>query len=350
MLDDRKIKILEALINDYIFTGEPVGSRTISKKYLSGISSATIRNDMADLEDLGYLEKPHTSAGRIPSDKGYRFYVDRIMKHKHLGQEDIYKMQNDFDIILANVGLENILNKASKVLSDLTNYVTLIGEPKFTTSSIQNLHIVKMNMKSLLIIVVSNTGIVKNVVLNLSEPVSDIYIFRLGETMNNLVAGLDAKQIRSKFDTAENVINGIPKIDLKNIIEYITNMLDSIDSFNFHLSGITNIFNFPEFNEMDIAKEMIDALDEKTLLNDILFDYYDIQNNVDNNYDIKIGKENAQQEFQKCSIVSSTYSIGDKVVGAISIIGPTRMDYSNAIAWIDYMSKYLTNILNTLYK
>jgi heat-inducible transcriptional repressor len=342
LLSDRKLQILEALICDYIFTNEPVGSRTISKKYLSTVSSATIRNEMSDLEEMGYLEKPHTSAGRIPSDKAYRLYVDHIMKTKQLGKNEVDVLQKNIDENLSNV--EDLILRVSKLLSSITNYTTIIGTPKMYSNVIQSIHVIKLNAKNIIVVLVFNTGIIKNLVINLFKDVDDNYILKLGFVLNKFATGAEVQDIKRKFEESDENIDGIPKSNLKWVMDSIINTLNSMDMSDYYLGGTTNIFNFPEFTEIPIAKSILDTLTEKDLMSNLLSNLYSNQNNI------VIGKENLYEPLQKCSIISSTYALNDKVVGTISIIGPTRMEYSKVMAWIEHTSHYLTCILNDQYK
>ena len=342
MLDERKLKILDALISDYIFTADPVGSRTLSKRYLSNISSATIRNEMADLEELGYLEKPHTSSGRIPSDKAYRLYVDQLMKQQKLEEKEKDMVEDKIDSDVSNIN--ELIFKISKLLSTATNYTTVVSAPQVTMSTIHDLYVVKINFKNIMIVLVFNTGIVKNLTMSLTREISDDYIKDLVIILNNLTRGMQPGEIQKNFEKCENIIKGIPKDDIKFILDTIISTIKSMSSMDFYLSGTTNIFNYPEFSELALAKTIMDALVEKDLLNEIFTKLNEEFSNI------IIGKENEVEQFQKCSILTAPYSIGENTVGTISIIGPTRMEYSKALAWLDFTSHYLTYIMNNIYR
>ncbi|KPU44127.1 heat-inducible transcription repressor HrcA [Oxobacter pfennigii] len=340
-LDERKRQVLKVLISDYITTAEPVGSRTIAKRYGLGISSATIRNEMADLEDMGYLEQPHTSAGRIPSDKGYRVYVDHLMNAQKLTKEEIDLIQNS--IYKAALGeIDKIIKETSKVLSILTNYTTLVTSPQAKKSSVKHIQLIAVDSMNVVVIVVTNFGTVKNSMVKLSQPITSEKLATINNILNDKLKGLTIEEINLNIisDVQRNVV-GYNEI-FNEIIPILCESLNIIDDGDIYLEGSSNIFNYPEYNAIDKAKAFLSVLDKKDFL-------YKLLSSEDENTKIFIGHENEHIEIKDCSLITTTYKIGDNVVGSIGIIGPTRMYYSKVLAILQCFRSYLNDALTSYY-
>jgi heat-inducible transcriptional repressor len=330
-LNDRKLKILTAIVRDYIETAEAVGSRTISKKYDFGVGAATIRNEMADLEDLGYLTQPHTSAGRIPSEKGYKLYVDSLMKKTDLDENDKILMQQ---CIANNVNqIKELMQHTSKLLSKLTNYTTVALSSNFVEQSkIKHIQLVELNAKNMMLIVVTEKGNLKNI--NISKDI-DIDQEKLNIISNILTSKLQHKSI---VDLDEDFIKYIKSqisdysIFFDQLLNIISNNIVTKES-DISLSGATNIFNFPEFNDILKAKAFLNMLEEK----DVLADIVNSKGIVKENVNIIIGSDNSCDIAKDCSIITATYIIDGVGVGKIGFIGPTRMDYAKIYSMINYM-------------
>lgn len=340
-LDERKRHILKALINDYIMTAEPIGSRTIAKKYGFGISSATIRNEMADLEDMGYLEQPHTSSGRVPSDKGYRVYVDHLMNIEKLSPEEAVIIENSLK--KAAVGeIERIIRDTARILSLLTNYTAIIVEPQTQKSTVKHIQLISMDSMHIIAVAVTNIGVVKNTSITLSQPITSEKLNTINYILNEKLKGLTTEEINLGIisDVQKNV-SGYSEI-LNEIIPILYEGLNNDGNNDVYLEGSSNIFNFPEYNVIEKAKSFLTVLDKKDFLKKILW------NNMDETK-ICIGHENEYDEISDCSLITTTYKIGDDIVGSIGIIGPTRMYYSKVTSILEYFTSSLNDILTAYY-
>jgi heat-inducible transcriptional repressor len=339
-MDERKIKILQAIINDYINTAEPVGSRTIAKKYNLGISSATIRNEMADLEEMGYIEHLHSSSGRKPSDKGYRLYVDKLMQVSKLTieEENLIKSQ------LLNAALfevDKIVKQATQLLSELTKLTCVVQTPSTNMSTIRSIQLVNVDNSNVLAVIIADTGIVKNTIIRVKKPINTEMLFKLTSLLNARLKDLTIDQINL------SVINNV-KMDLANheeifdaIIPALYESLSSAANSEIYLEGTTNIFNYPEYNDIQRAREFLYLLNDKENVKGLL--------NTTNNISISIGGENFIQGAKDCSVVSGIYSIGEKPLGAIGVIGPTRIPYSKVVSLLTKIVKEINDTLNQTY-
>lgn len=341
MLDERKRKILQAIIDDYINTGEPVGSRTIAKKYIFGISSATIRNEMSDLEEMGYLEQPHTSAGRIPSDKGYRYYVDELMQLSKLSPEEVQFIKSQLDTKFNEVN--DYMEKIVKIISELTNYTAVLSTPNVKKSFIKHLQLLPVDSRRFILILVTNTGLAKDVLLNKPPNVDTKDYLYISNILNQKLSGLKLE------DIDENIINDIEKELGKNrtilapIIDNVLRTISAADDTEVFLSGVKNIFDFPEFNDVIKAKIFLHIFEQKDMLRKI------INSSMHDSITVKIGTENSIDDLKECSIILSTYRIGDSIAGSIGVIGPKRLKYSQTISVIDYVCETLSDILTRLF-
>jgi len=341
MLDERKKRILEAIIDDYITTGEPVGSRTIAKKYILGLSSATIRNEMSDLEDLGFLEQPHTSAGRIPSDKGYRYYVDQIMQLQRPSPSEIEFIKSQ---LMTNIGeIENYMSQIAKVVSEITNYMAIVSTPNVKKSFIKHIQLIPVDNKRFLLILVTSTGLVKDTLVEKPKSIHIKDFDFITNILNQKLIGLKLEDIDDNIiKDIENELGSNSEI-LYPIIENVLKTISAADEIEVLLSGAKNIFNFPEFNDIIKAKIFLHLFEQKELLRKIL-NTYEI-----NNITIRIGSENPIDDMKECSIILSTYKIGDNITGMVGVLGPKRLRYSHTISVIDYICDELSKILTQLF-
>lgn len=340
-LDERKRHILKALINDYINTAEPVGSRTIAKRYGLGISSATIRNEMADLEDMGYLEQPHTSAGRVPSDKGYRVYVDYLMGTEKLSDEEMEFIKKSICSIAVGE-VDRIVRETTKILSMLTNYTTMVMAPQTKNSMVKHIQLISMDSNHVIAVVVTNLGVVNSSSITLSQPIDSSKLEKINNILNDKLKGLTIEEINlGVISEIQNSVTGYSEI-FNEIIPILYESLKNRKKGEIYLEGSSNIFNYPEYNEIDKAKQFLTVLDKKDLLCNLLS--YDVDT-----IKISIGHENEYDEISDCSIITSSYKVGNKVVGSIGIIGPTRMYYSKVMAILEYFTSYLNDILTNYF-
>ncbi|MBB6217940.1 heat-inducible transcriptional repressor [Anaerosolibacter carboniphilus] len=335
-LGDRKLKVLQAIIRDFISTAEPVGSRTIAKKYDLGISSATIRNEMADLEELGYLEQPHTSAGRVPSDKGYRLYVDQLMIINKLEQLQKEAIKNAF---VQKIGeIEHLVSYASKILSQVTKLTSVVLSPQFKNSRLKHVQLVPIDAYKILLVMVTESGTVKNAVLRSTQNFTMDELVQISKLLNYKLHGLTIGEIDNM------VINDIKNEGqmfhsmLDYIMPVLISTLEDMEDVKVYLDGLTNILQLPEYHNIEKAREFMSMLEHKEVLADMLL-------NSNDEVNITIGRENKYEEMKESSLITATYKLNGRVVGKIGVIGPTRMDYENIISLVDFVTKNLTNIL-----
>lgn len=336
MLNDRKIRILEAIINDYIDTAEPVGSRTIAKKYDLGVSSATIRNEMSDLEEMGLIVQPHTSAGRIPSDKGYRLYVDNLMRRQELSLEQVDFLKNMVDSNIDHI--EYLMEQTAKALSLLTNYTTIITEPKSDKFNIKHIQLVPIDENSVVVVTVIENKSVKNHVIR-TKNVPDIdELNRMSAIVNRVIKNYTLNNME---DIAACLINEFPEHGelIRKLIKAIIATAKENESVNFYTSGVNNILEFPEFSDVEKAKNIFRALEEK----DMLITLMDNNNSADKVH-IVIGGENNMDKLKNCSIVRANYKYGDSY-GSIGVIGPTRMNYSQTVSILNAIVDNINSVL-----
>lgn len=339
-MDVRKIKILQAIINDYIHNAEPLGSRTIAKKYDLGISSATIRNEMADLEEMGYLEHTHTSSGRKPSDKGYRLYVDRLMhSHKLTQEEEMLIKANLIDSALFEV--DKIIRQASVLLSELTKLTCIIKTPTVKKSYIKTIQLMNIDTNSILSVIVTDNGYVKNNFIRTIKPIDNEMLIKYNNLLNSRVRNLTIEEINLEvINNMKQDLYGHEEI-FNAIIPVLYETLNSADNSEVYMEGETNILQYPEYKDIDRAREFLTFLSKKDNVKGLL--------TTSEHISIIIGEENFIPETKDCSIISKVYTIGDKPVGSIALIGPTRMQYSKVISILNKVIKEINDNLSHSY-
>jgi heat-inducible transcriptional repressor len=339
-MDERKIKILQAIINDYINTAEPVGSRTIAKKYNLGISSATIRNEMADLEEMGYLEHLHTSSGRKPSNKGYRLYVDKLMKLTSLSLEEEILIKNQI-LNAALYEVDKIIKQATQLLSELTKLTCIVKTPSAKKSYLKSIQLVKVDNNAVLAVIITDTGLIKNTIIRIKKPIDNGILIKLSNILNNKLKNLTIEEINL------SVINSI-KIDLANheeifdaIIPALYESLNEAENSEVYLEGTTNIFNYPEYNNIEKAREFLHLIDNKELIQSLL--------NTNSSISISIGEENYVESAKDCAVISGVYRLGDRPLGVIGVIGPTRIPYAKVVTVLTKIVKEVNDALSKRY-
>lgn len=338
-LDERKRKILKAIIQTYLETGEPVGSRTISKYTDLNLSSATIRNEMSDLEELGYILQPHTSAGRIPSDMGYRLYVDELMKEKEQEVSEIKEM-----MIEKTDRMEKVLKQVVKVLASNTNYATMITGPTYHHNKVKFIQLSKVNEEQLLAVIVTEGNLVKNQIINLDGAIDDEQILKLNLLLNTQLNGLTVEEISlgmiTKLKEQAGVHSGVVSTVLDTIADSISSDAEDVPVYT---SGANNIFRYPELSDSNRASELISAFEEKKLLVDMMKDT--VSDTTENTgIQVYIGNEGPISTMKDCSMVTASYDLGDGMKGTIGIIGPKRMDYENVVDNLKTLKVQLDNI------
>lgn len=337
-LSERKLKILHAIISDYVRSAEPVGSRTLSKKYELGISPATIRNEMADLEELGYLTHPHTSAGRVPSDKAYRLYVNALMEKKELSREEKNIIA---ERLKSNVNeFEKTIEHAAHILSEITNLTSFALTPSQNNDTLKFINLLPVDRKTVVLMIVSESGKISNTALRLKVPYTEENLQILSKTMTYNYKGKTISEVL-KNNIIENVetditaMSGLAADVMPNFMKTLEDMLN----VNLYMDGLTNIFDIPEYNNLDKAKSFIEMLSQKE-------DFTRKVIERDDGIIVTIGEENSDDVMQGCSLITATYHVDGKSVGKIGVIGPTRMKYGEVTSIIEY----LTDNLNSVFK
>lgn len=338
-LDERKIKILNSIIQTYLITGEPVGSRTISKYTDLNLSSATIRNEMSDLEDLGYIVQPHTSAGRIPSDKGYRFYVDNLMKEK-IAEVDEMK-----DVLIEKADkLDHLLKNVAKLLAVNTNYATMISAPQYKRNKLKFIQLSRVEENQLLVVVMLEGNLIKNRMIEVDERVSEDEVAKLNILINTFLQGLNLQEINMELIQRMKVqAEGYGQI-IGHIIDAIAVVIQEEDDLEIYTSGATNLLKYPELGDREKASELLYTMEEKKALSELIVDQEDSGEENKNPIQIYIGSESPVSTMKDCSIVTATYELEEGVQGTIGIIGPKRMDYKKVVGNLQTMMNQLDDI------
>ncbi len=339
-LNDRKLRILQAIVSSYIDTAEPVGSRTISKNFDLGISPATIRNEMSDLEELGLIMQPHTSSGRIPSDKGYRYYVDMLLQHQPTNNPGFSLIQ---ELVRKADRIEVLLQDIARNLAQETHYATIVSTPKYNKCKIKSIQLIAIEPTKILTVVVTESNAIKNHVIDTDVEVEQSALNRLTYIMNEHLYGLTLEQINLPLIQSLNAYAQSNSGIIPKVLDVVYQTIQSVDDTDIFTSGTTNILKFPEFNDVNKAMELIDALEQKDALINILTHS---GNRDGTEISIRIGEEIEVEEMKDCSIITTTYSLGDEVVGTIGIIGPKRMDYMSTIASLKAMIATMEKKIN----
>lgn len=336
-LSERKIKILQTVIRTYLETGEPVGSRTISKDAGLNLSSATIRNEMSDLEEMGYIIQPHTSAGRIPTDKAYRLYVDTMLDDK---TNEVQSLKEQLEEKAGKIDV--LLKQVAKYLANNTNYATMVSGPRYKTKKVKFIQITPVDDESILTVIVLDNNVVKNQMLKINEPVEQELVVKLNFILNTTLNGLDVtemnlaiiRQIKEQAGSHASVIDAV--------LELIGNALTEDDDLEIYTSGATNFLKYPELSSKSETTELLNAFEEKRIINNWLgttdtgSETHDIQ--------VYIGNETNVESMKDCSMVTATYRIHEGVYGKIGIVGPKRMDYDKVVSTLQSLMVQLDDI------
>lgn len=336
-LDERKTKILEAIIRNYLETGEPVGSRTISKYTDLNLSSATIRNEMSDLEEMGYILQPHTSAGRIPSDKGYRFYVDRIMDDKERQVSEIKEL-----MIERQDKMELLLKQVVKVLASNTNYAAMVSAPSYHRNKLKFIQLSQVDENQLVAVVVVEGNIVKNKIINIREPMDNETLLKLNMLLNTNLNGLSLEEINLGMIAELKEQAGIHSDIVSEVLDAVAQSIKIEDDLEIYTSGATNIFRYPELSDSERASELINTLEEKKPLTELVQETLADENNT--GIQVYIGNETPVQAMKDCSVITATYELEEGMQGTIGIIGPKRMDYEKSLSAMKTLMAQLDKI------
>ena len=323
-LDDRKKKILQAVIRNYLETGEPVGSRTISKYTDLNLSSATIRNEMADLEEMGYILQPHTSAGRIPSDKGYRLYVDTMMEEKEREVVELKEM-----LVECQDKMETLLKQVAKVLARNTQYATMISAPQVKRNKLKFIQLSRVDARQILAVIVIEGNVIKNNILEVDEALSDETLLKLNILLNTNLNGLSIDEINLGMIAVMKQQAGIHSDIVGEVVDAVAEAIRAEEDLEIYTSGTNNIFRYPELADQQKASELINTFEEKQLLGELLQETSAGEENT--GIQVYIGSETPVQSMRDCSVVTATYELGGGMKGTIGIVGPKRMDYDKVV-------------------
>ena len=337
-LDERKEKILDAIIRNYLETGEPVGSRTISKYTDLNLSSATIRNEMADLEELGYIIQPHTSAGRIPSDKGYRFYVDHLMQEK---DREVTEMK-EF-VIEKTEKMEQVLKQVAKLLANNTNYATLVSAPAYNTNKIKFIQLSHVDDEHILAVIVMNNNMVKNQMIDVESSLDNETLLNLNLLLNSALNGLSIQEINLGTIAKLKEQAGSHSTIVGEVLDALANALNENEDLQIYTSGATNILKYPELSGSESATNLLSAFEEKEELLSLVTESLADQES-ETGIQVYIGNEAPIQTMKDCSVVTATYDLGEGVKGTIGIVGPKRMDYENVMDNLKNLKSQLDGI------
>lgn len=343
-LDDRKKRILKAIIEDYINTAEPIGSRTIARKHELGLSSATIRNEMADLEELGFLVQPHTSSGRVPSDKGYRLYVDELIDLAGTTPLEINNIKIAMETSVNE--LNQLIRATSVMISQITKYTSMVTSPEMENIMVKAVQVVPIEIDTALVILVVNGGIVRNCLVRIDSMLPPDKLIHVSNYLNEKLAGNSVLHIRKSMNIDVDKKLGIDSKCLSPIYSGIVNCIEQLGACEIYLDGKSNILNYPEFKDVDKAKAFFDTLDEKKILTKLM----DPGILSSNDINVQIGQEHSVDEVKDCSLIRTSYSIGQTSIGSLGIIGPTRMDYAKVISSLNAIRKIINDEIIKLIK
>lgn len=334
MVDKRKEAILRAITDDYIETAEPVGSRTIARKYSLGVSPATIRNEMADLEESGYLQQPHTSAGRIPSDKGYRFYVDVLIPDPRVSEEDKVFVRQKMQT--PQVTIEEIIRRAVRVLGVMTHYAAVAVTPSILDSVVRAVRFVPIDDGHVLVVVVTDPDLVQNRIAEVDRVAPEL-LMSAGQRISARLRGKALRDVTG--EVCRELANEVPDPNLHLVLMEMLVQGLANTSEKVMVDGSINLIDHPEFQEITRAKALLSALEERERL-------FEVISRSTRGTGVSIGEENPYEGVRDCSVVSATYGGGGRTVGAVGVIGPTRMEYTRAIAMVQFVADMLSELLS----
>ncbi|HKZ22171.1 MAG TPA: heat-inducible transcriptional repressor HrcA [candidate division Zixibacteria bacterium] len=338
-LSAREKGILKALINHYISTAEPVGSQVISDRYITDLSPASIRNVLQDLEEIGLIEQPHTSAGRVPTDQGYRLYVDALLKPENLTLAEEEKIKHEL-LSEQPTAFEEILEQTTKILANVSQQLGVTIAPNFEKGVLTRIQLIPVAERKILVILAVQSGLFRTILLEVDSDIQQTSLEETERVLNERLCGLTLGEIKeSKKERLKEVTSGDPKL-LHLFLDTTDNILATLETDQIHLGGTSNILNQPEFKDREKLGNLIQILEEKKFLVELIS-----AKRIQEGITITIGKELPQGGIQSCSLLTSTYQAGG-IIGTVGVIGPTRMPYSKLIAIVDYTAKLLSEVLS----
>lgn len=334
-MDDRKNKVLQAIIEDYVATAEPVGSRTIARKYQLGVSPATIRNEMADLEELGFIEQPHTSAGRVPSDRGYRYYVDSLMESCEIEPAHEEMIRRAFERKIREI--DTLVRETTRLLSDTTHLTTIISGPQIRKAHFRELRLVPLGGDKAVLVYITDSGFVENQVLEMPLEVTMLELQRVSDLLNEQLKGQPVETLsRTAVRTLQQELSRYGAL-LEQTLHFLAQKLEPGERHRFYLGGTTNILSQPEFRDVAKVRTLLSMLENDEVVSEIL-------SGADpaDRPSIQIGEEIKVREMADCSVVSATYRLGDEVIGRVGVIGPKRMEYARVVGLMSSITRHLS--------
>ncbi|NMA51809.1 MAG: heat-inducible transcription repressor HrcA [Peptococcaceae bacterium] len=342
-MNERKQKVLLAIIQDYIETAEPVGSRTIAKKFNLGVSPATIRNEMADLEELGYIEQPHTSAGRVPSEQGYRYYVDYLMKDYYLTDDEEKLIRSEFARKVQDIG--QIIQKTGQLLSQITHYTAMVVTPNMRVSKFKHIQLVAMNPTQAMIVIVMDNGTLHHRLIDVPENVTFEDLEMISGILNAKLRGQTNESLRLTILKEIYLELAKHKQVLDLAMELFEESMAMKSEDKIYLGGVFNILNQPEFHNVEKVKTLLGILEQEELLYGLM-----VNDEQSDSVTVRIGREIRNKDIKECSMVTAAYSLDGQKVGTIGVLGPTRMEYAKVISVVDFMTKNLSHTLERMLK
>ena len=337
IMDDRKMRILRAIIDDYILTGIPVGSRTISRKYETNLSSATIRNEMSDLEELGFLDQPHVSAGRVPSAKAYRLYVDSLLQAGIIPDDSAESVLNHFSGRIHQ--MEDVIDHAARVLSSLTKYTAVVLSPKGLEPHLQTIQLVPVSAGSALVVIVTDQGVIRDSLIRISSEVDGDTLYAISRTLTKELKGCTLTEACHALPNMIRRMEGNDEL-LQGLYGYFSEGQQQPRSPHIAVGGTSNMLSYPEYSDVDKARSFLALMETRDKLAEI------VRGNGELAFTVRIGPETGVPEMADCSIVTATYSSRGGQQGTIGVIGPTRMRYSRVISILNMMGQELTDMFS----
>ncbi len=341
MLTDRQLLILQVIIEDFIQSAQPVGSRSLSKKEEIAFSSATIRNEMSDLEELGFIEKTHTSSGRVPSEKGYRYYVDHLLSPQVLKTNELQLLKSVYAERIYE--LEKVVQKSARILSELTNYTAIVLGPKVKDHKLKKIEIVPLNTETAIAIIITDTGHVENKLISLPSSVDIDEIEKMVNILNERLTGVPIVDLKNKIYKEVAVLLKQHIHNYESLMATLTESFTTNESAKLFFGGKTNMLRQPEFHDIHKVQSLLSMIEQEQ-------GFYDLIKQNPEGITVKIGRENQNTTLEDCSLITATYSVGTDQFGTLAILGPTRMEYSRVITLLSAFSNDLTRLLTKLYQ
>lgn len=339
LLDVRKMRILEAIVDDYILTASPVGSRTLSKRSDIELSPATIRNEMSDLTELGFLEQPHTSAGRVPNEKAYRLYVNAIMDSARLTDDEAEYIRSHLNTRVSEVG--EVIKQTARMLSGITKYTSVVLTPQMKRSRLKQISLISVTEGSALAVIVTNSGSTINSMLNVPRGITQEQLEKLSALMNRRLAGYRMEDIRK---TLLPMLQEEVGEQAETIMAMLSGINDDIERQDVEVVGAVNMLNYPEYSDVSKAQSFLKEVESGDYIRQVLTTDDGLELTV------RIGNENDNPELKDCSLITVSYNVCGEKVGSMGVIGPTRMDYGKVVAVLKCMSESLSSVLSDMLK